>query len=369
MDAFGAGRPSFGRYVVYGKRIRTAGSTKSLEPAACREFVDSGGINLIPFERNRVNVPHRYNSGSTIKRPLVAALLAIAMASAAGAQGRHPVFDPISQDEIVADTAFPPRVAEVSFESDGVKLYGLVLSAQGKGLHPTVLYARGFPDTTGNNDILRVMQRAGYNVMFFNYRGTSSMGGVFSMQHSYEDLRAALSFLRQENSAKTMGVDPANVILYGYSWGGPIALRLAAEDPAVRDLILQDPTDLRTYSSMTPQALAEEEADGTSPVVPTTTAKQVIDGIVAHASDWDPVHYVGGLSGKNVLVAWASSKSSNQVAPADSLATLLGPRAQFTSAIFNTDHGFTDKRIALTRKYLGWLRSIAPARTRPLQPH
>jgi hypothetical protein len=37
------------------------------------------------------------------------------------------------------------------------------------------------------------------------------------------------------------------------------------------------------------------------------------------------------------------------------------------SGIFNTDHGFTDKRIALTRKYLGWLRSIAPARNRPLQ--
>ena len=136
MDAFGAGRPSFGRYVVYGKRIRTAGSTKSLKPAACREFVDSDGINLIPFERNRVNVPHRYNSGSIIKHSLITAFLTIAMASAQGVQGRHPVYDPISQDEIVADTAFPPRGTEVSFESDGVKLYGLVLSAQGKGLHP-----------------------------------------------------------------------------------------------------------------------------------------------------------------------------------------------------------------------------------------
>jgi len=284
-------------------------------------------------------------------------------------QARRPAYDPISQDEVVANKAFPPRTAEASFESDGVKLYGLVFCAQGKGLHPTVLYARGFPDTTASNDILRVLQRAGYNVMFFNYRGTSSMGGIFSMQHSYEDLRAALSFLRQENSAKTMGVDPAAVVLYGYSWGGPIALRLAAEDSAIKALILQDPSDLRAYSSMTPQALAEEEADGASPVVPTASVKQVIDGLIVHPSDWDPVRYVEGLSGKTVLVAWASksSESSEQVAPVDSLATLLGPRSHFSSTIFNTDHGFTDKRIALTRKYLSWLNSVVPVPVKPFK--
>jgi len=73
---------------------------------------------------------------------------------------------------------------------------------------------------------------------------------------------------------------------------------------------------------------------------------------VVHAADWDPVHYVAGLSGKHVLVAWASKSGerSERAAPADSLATLLGPRSSFTSAIFDTDHGLTDERIALTRE-------------------
>ncbi len=102
-------------------------------------------------------------------------------------------------------------------------------------------------------------------------------------------------------------------------------------------------------------------------MVPSATGKQIIDGIQAHAADWDPVHYIQGLVGKNFFVAWASNsrESSEQVAPADSLATILGPRSHFKSTIFDTDHGFVDKRIALTRAYLRWLDSVAPAHTAP----
>jgi len=272
------------------------------------------------------------------------------------AGNRH--FDPVAEDEIVLDKAFPPKTSEPVFVSSGISLYGQIYLTQGKGTHPTVLYARGFPDSTGSNDIARVLRRAGYNVMFFNYRGTSSMGGVFSEQHAYEDLRAALEFLRSDSSAKELGVDPDNIILFGYSFGGPIALRLAAEDVKIRAVIHMDGTDLRGFRDISPTDKALWDQESTSSLVPSATGKQINDDIVAHLQDWDPAHYAEGLAGKYVFLAWASKASSQQVENVPSLSELFSKRSHLTSAIFNTDHGFTDKHIALTRSILHWLKTV-----------
>ncbi|PRC95171.1 alpha/beta hydrolase family protein [Solimicrobium silvestre] len=300
----------------------------------------------------------RYKLELIVRSLIIGALIGLFTAPVAAlASGNHH-YDPVADDEFVADKAFPPKSKEVVFDSFGVSLYGQVYSTQGKGTHPTVLYARGFPDSTGSNDIARVLRRAGYNVMFFNYRGTYSMGGVFSEQHAYEDLQSALEFLRSDNSEKTMGIDPNNIILFGYSFGGPIVLRLAAENAKIRAVIHMDGTDLRAFKEMTPQDKAEWDEGLTSKLVPSATGKQITDEIMPHMDDWDPAHYSEGLAGKYVFLAWASKESSKQVDNVASLSDLFSKRSHVTATIFNTDHGFSDKHIALTRAILHWLKTI-----------
>lgn len=295
---------------------------------------------------------------SSARFVIVGALIGFFVAPvAAWAAGTHQ-YDPVAEDDVIVNKAFPPKTQEVAFDSSGISLYGQVYSAQGKGQHPTVLYARGFPDSTGSNDIARVLRRTGYNVMFFNYRGTSSMGGIFSEQHAFEDLRSALSYLRSDSASKEMGIDPNNIILFGYSFGGPIVLRLAAEDAKIRAVIHMDGSDLRELRNLTPHDKAELDQDKTSSLVPSATGKQISDNIIAHIDDWDPARYSEGLVGKYVLLAWASKESAQQVPNVPSLSDLFSKRSHVTSKIFNTDHGFTDKRIALTRSILHWLKTI-----------
>jgi uncharacterized protein len=306
----------------------------------------------------------RHTSNSIVKRWMTFALLALGTAAVVASPVGRPAYDPVAQDDIVADPAYPPKTVDANFQSAGVGLTGSIFCAQGKGPHPTLLYARGFPDQLASSDILRVLRRAGYNVMSFYYRGTYGLGGVYSMQHSYEDLQAAVAFLRQESSVRTMGVDPNNIIPYGYSFGGPIALRLAAEDPNIHAVMLQDPTDLRPIKSMTSLDRKAMEDEIVSPLVPSANGKQILDEIVGQMGSWDPAHDVEGLSGKHILLAWASrgNEIDDKAAHADSLGALLGPRSHVSATVFDTDHGFTDKRIALTRDYLQWLKSLPAAR-------
>jgi len=300
----------------------------------------------------------RYKLEQTVRVAIIITLIGFfAAPSAAWASDNHR-YDPVADDETVVDQAFPPKSKEVVFDSDGISLYGQVYSAQGKGTHPTLLYARGFPDSTGSNDIARVLRRAGYNVMFFNYRGTYSMGGVFSEQHAFEDLHSALAFLRSDNSAKEMGIDPNNIVLFGYSFGGPIALRLGAEDTKIKGIIHMDGTDLRAFREMTAKDRAEWDEGLTSSLVPSANGKQICDDIALHIEDWEPAHYSEGLAGKYVFLAWASKESSKQVENVAPLSDLFSKRSHLTSAIFNTNHEFVNKRVALTRAILHWLKTI-----------
>ncbi len=302
----------------------------------------------------------RHTLNLIVKRLMVFALVSTGTAAVVASPAGQPVYDPITQDDVVVDPAYPPKTVDVSFQSAGLGLFGSVFCAQGKGPHPTLLYARGFPDQLASGDILRVLRRAGYNVMSFYYRGTYGFGGTYSMQHSYEDLQAAVAFLRQESSVKTMGVDPNNIIPYGYSLGGPIALRLAAEDPDIHAVMLQDPTYLLPIKSLSSVDRKAFEDDVVSPLVPSASGKQILDEIVDQMGSWDPAHYVDGLSGKHVLLAWASKGNGidDQAAHANSLGALFGPRSKVSATVFDTDHGFTDKRIALTSDYLHWLGSL-----------
>ena len=133
---------------------------------------------------------------------------AIVLSQSASAQAGSRAADPVTSDPVQVDTAFPPRAAEVAFESKGSRLNGFLYIAGGRGPHPTVILLHGFPGNERNGDLAQAFRRAGMNAFVFSYRGAWGSGGTFSFSHALEDVASALDFVLSHSSVAAFGIDP-----------------------------------------------------------------------------------------------------------------------------------------------------------------
>ena len=100
--------------------------------------------------------------------------------------------------------------------SHGALMNALVYVAAGAGPHPAVILLHGFPGNERNLDLAQDMRRAGWDVLYFNYRGSWGTPGDFSFGHGIEDTAAALAYLRQPAVARQLRLDPTRIVLIGH---------------------------------------------------------------------------------------------------------------------------------------------------------
>src|SRR5512135_1231813 len=160
-------------------------------------------------------------------------VLATVLTSCAGQRAGRQIDHPTTADPAVVDSAFPPTMGELSFESGGSKLNGLMYVANGPGPHPTVIILHGYPGNERNLDLAQAIRRAGMNVLYFDYRGTWGSGGEFSIAHALEDVAKAVERTRSEEWASAYRVDPDRVALVGHSLGGFLGAITTAEDDRI----------------------------------------------------------------------------------------------------------------------------------------
>jgi pimeloyl-ACP methyl ester carboxylesterase len=83
----------------------------------------------------------------------------------------------------------------------------LVYVAAGAGPHPAVILLHGFPGNERNLDLAQDMRRAGWDVLYFNYRGSWGTLGDFSFAHGIRTLpprwRTCASLTSPESCAWT----------------------------------------------------------------------------------------------------------------------------------------------------------------------
>ncbi|CAN5743862.1 alpha/beta hydrolase [soil metagenome] len=108
------------------------------------------------------------------------------------------------------------------------------------GRRPAVIVCHGFPigpldarrsGGTFPQLVDRIAHDLGYVGMTFNFRGTGTSTGDFSLQGWVDDLRTAIDVVVAETG-------PTQVVLVGTSTGGSIAICVAADDPRVRAVAL-----------------------------------------------------------------------------------------------------------------------------------
>jgi len=273
------------------------------------------------------------------------------------------LYDPVTMDPPAVDSAYPARMAEIALESGGERLNGLLYLAAGAGPHPAVLLLHGNPGNERNLDLAQAVRRAGYTVLFFDYRGNWGSGGTFSRTHALEDVHAALGWVRSGAIARQFRIDSSRVALVGHSMGGWLALMAAAADSRVTCVGALDSRNVGAYGRVlrrnhsADSALVVANDSLTAPGAPYRAERGgagLVAEMKANAEDWDVTARARALSDRPILLVGTTFKADE-----DSLVTALdrvGAR-RVTALAWQTDHSFSDRRVALARTVVAWLRS------------
>jgi len=295
-------------------------------------------------------------------RALLAGLvLALSAAQSIGAQSRAAAYDPVTMDPPTRDTVNPPSRDELAFTSHGSRLNGLMYTAQGAGPHPTVILLHGYPGVERNLDLAQAMRRAGINVLYFNYRGSWGSQGTFSFANAQEDVLSAIGFVRTPDVARRLRIDPTRIALVGHSMGGWLAFLGAAADPTIAcvgGFEAADMTYIRgepTPSRRTDSAFIVYANTLTAPGGPLhASSDSLLASLRANSETWTLPHHAAELSGRTILLL----DNNRNAGHAKFVASLKQAGAKhLTEEVWTTDHTFSDRRIALARRVLDWLRS------------
>lgn len=266
----------------------------------------------------------------------------------------------------VQDRTSPATMQSFQIPSHGAMLNALVYVAAGSGQHPAVVLLHGFPGNERNLDLAQDIRRAGWDVLYFNYRGSWGSSGDFSFSNAIQDTAAAVAYLRQPPMARILRLDPSRIVLIGHSMGGFMAVQGAAADPTIVAFGLISAADL---GGRIPQPLPKEKEEATIKAMSAAYAREGMaplagctpEGLaretLANAAQWNFLTKVDALKSRPALIV----TSNDGLAPMnDAFAAALQKAGnnRVTTLHLRTDHAYSDQRRALSNAVLEWLATL-----------
>ncbi|HVZ30657.1 MAG TPA: alpha/beta fold hydrolase [Asticcacaulis sp.] len=260
------------------------------------------------------------------------------------------------------DPAHPAENVALRLNSHGSLMNAVFYLASGEQPHPTVLLLHGLPGNEQPLDLAQTLRRAGYNVLYIHYRGSWGSAGTFSLTHSVEDGQAAVDFLLDPVNVAIYHIDASKVIVIGHSMGGFAAVRIAAAEPRVAAIGLIAPWDISDDLGMltVPQAdFAKTAAKAFNDVdgrLGTVTSLDIAKEILADGHDWKLASSAQAIANRPILIVTATHDDSDD--KAGHLIQTLAPAqtARLKTTELDSDHAFSDHRIALQVAVLTWLK-------------
>ena len=271
--------------------------------------------------------------------------------------------DPVTMDPLSVDASHPALLDSLAIESGGDAMNAIVYVAAGPGPHPLVVLLHGYPGEERNLDLAQAMRRAGWNVLFFHYRGSWGSGGRFSFARSLEDVAAVVATAQTREFAERFRSDPERIALVGHSMGGFMALtsgaNLAAVD-CVASLAGANLGALGAAAAADPETAAGAAAslEGWSGPIRGPGGAALISEAIENAATWNTAGRAPALAPKPLLLV---TGSRDQVTPTalhhDPLVAALraAGAVDVRELRLEADHAFSSRRIALARALTGWL--------------
>ncbi len=280
------------------------------------------------------------------------AILATLNATAASAQSVPPAIftDP------PADAAHPAKMTVLHIPTHGLQINSIVYQPSGAGLHPTLVICHGLPGNEKNLDLAQAVRRAGWNAVTFNYRGSWGSPGVFRFVQNLEDADAVLAYLRDPANSSRLGIDTHRIAIAGHSMGGWVVVHTVAHDHNLIGAILISAADMGAQADIPRERLVAVMADNMESLTG-VTAESMADEVRAHGKEFRFDGAAAGLAQTSLLAL----TSDDGLAPGtDALVHAIEVKGghNVTAMHVATDHGWSDRRIALESAILNWLATL-----------
>jgi len=252
----------------------------------------------------------------------------------------------ISEDE-QPDSLSPAGIIELQIPSSGSNIYGFCYTANGKRLHPTVIFAHGMPGNERNLDLAQNLRRAGYNVVYFDYRGSWGSEGKYTYSNSIKDVNAVVDFVTDSVNVERMKIDTNRVALIGHSLGAGIALIEGIRNErvkAIAGISVMNPYTLLQGKEAQSNVIGLEEYIATLGML-NTDPETYLKDLMLHLNEYDIESLVNSTR-KPLLVIDEHQKN-------DYLERI--DKKSLTYRVWDTDHAFTNRRNALSTELRTWL--------------
>lgn len=269
----------------------------------------------------------------------------------------------------MTDRGFPASFQAIRLPTHGTVVNAVLYRAQGPELHAAIVFLHGFPGNERNLDLVHSLRRAGFHVLFFNYRGSWGSGGAFSFASARADIGAATAYLRQAETAQRLRIDTNRVYLVGHSMGGWLALAGAADDPAIRCTVALAPWNVGRVGAL----LSDPQFDSRRFLAQFTTNTDSVSGplrgsstdalvreVTAAKDAWDFSAFASRLADRATLVVTSTQDEvwpDFQRAGFDAAMQKLGVR-RYRSLSIDDDHAFSAHRLSVARFVIDWIQSV-----------
>jgi acetyl esterase/lipase len=262
----------------------------------------------------------------------------------------------------------PASMAEVSFQSGGARINGLIYLGPGDAPRPVVVFLHGYPGNEKNLDLAQAVRRAGYQAVFTDYRGIFGSGGTFSFANGLADVKAILAWVRAPANAAKYHFDVHRIALVGHSFGGWLALMTAREESpsvCVAGIAAWNVGGAARRFAAHPEEKTGSLTDFRDSTDPAggpvhANADDLLNEMIAHASEWDYVSQARRIGDRATLLVAASRDSPDEdVAMHRRLAEALraAGNRHVSLVTYDDDHPFSSHRLALADALTKWLAS------------
>jgi pimeloyl-ACP methyl ester carboxylesterase len=256
--------------------------------------------------------------------------------------------DPVREDPASVDRDNPPGMIELVVPSHGSDMVGHLYTANGPGPHPTVVMLHGFPGNEKNLDLAQALRRAGFNTLYFHYRGAWGSGGKYSVVHVKEDALAAIAYVREQGKMGKMRIDPSRVSVVGHSLGGFNAISAGIADADLKCTVAAAPADLVPFVGVaTSEGTVSTEAQAPVPGLDGYSFADLVTETKAHLEDFALTPKMSAFKGRPLMIV---SGDHDTVVPL-MVQTPLAEAAHaagaepFEHVVLDGDHGFNWSRL------------------------
>jgi pimeloyl-ACP methyl ester carboxylesterase len=281
-------------------------------------------------------------------KTLLTAIFKILFASVCIAQSTNST---IILHDLEWDKTSPASQIGFTIPSNNFLLQGFMYKANGSEKHPTLLLLHGYPGNERNLDLAQVVRSHGWNVIYFNYRGSWGSQGEFSFKNCVEDVVNVVGFcLKYRDSLQ---IDTSNIVLFGHSLGAWVCFKALQELPNVKKGFALSTWDIYgAYKNETSEKeiIAKVKADGDECFVLNTPIEKIFKPVIESPDYFNLTKDAKALAGKQIVML-DEHTLNKKIADA----IRIENKSFFEYQVLKTDHPFTNKRVSLMNKVIEFL--------------